>query len=185
MLGSAILYVGLSYHAGQEGIYESEGFDKFDKACCSMFLFLWLLRFYVAQNKKHYLRRTQSLGELLVALPPICIVQPDVFDTSYLLIVASRYVRILLAASALTAGETLSGNEVTSQLYKMLINLTMLIVISAFLFTGIENQTLLVEIKEACHAYRPTLCGDVGYAILHPEQCEMPVGTCDRLTHLQ
>ena len=52
MLGSAILYVTLSYLAEQEGIYESEGYDKFDKACCSIFLFLYLIKFYVSQNKK-------------------------------------------------------------------------------------------------------------------------------------
>ena len=73
MIGSGVLYVVLSYHASQEGIYESEGFDQFDKVVCSMFMFLWLLKFYVSQNKKQYIKKANSIGELVVALPILCI----------------------------------------------------------------------------------------------------------------
>ena len=54
-------------------------------------------------------------------------------------IIISRYTRIILGANILTANEKLSNNEVTSQMYKMMINLTILIVISSLLYTGIEN----------------------------------------------
>ena len=53
--------------------------------------------------------------------------------------ILSRNVRLILAAKELTASSKLSSNAVSNQLYKMVINLTMLIVIAAFLFTGIEN----------------------------------------------
>ena len=98
-----------------------------------------------------------------MALPIICIVQPDIFDWKYILIIVSRYLRIILAANILTAGEMLSSNEVTSQLYKMVINLTMLIMISALLFTGIENHTLLSSVKETCDFNRPSDCLDPAY----------------------
>lgn len=114
-------------------------------------MFLWLVKFYVTPNKKQYLKNVQSIGELAVAMPTLVILQPDIFDDSYMFIIISRYVRIIVAASVLTANEKLSSNEVTSQLYKMVINLTMLIVISALLFTGIENKTNLDEIKAMCH----------------------------------
>jgi len=86
-----------------------------------------------------------------VALPILIIFQPDRFESIYIFIIVSRYVRIIVAANILTANEKLSNNEVTSQVYKMLINLTMLIVISALLFTGIENTYSLTKIKENCH----------------------------------
>ena len=57
MLGSSILYVVLSFMNEQEGIYESESFDVFDKVVNSMILFLWMIKCYVAQNKKQYLKK--------------------------------------------------------------------------------------------------------------------------------
>ena len=138
MLGSAILYVILSTTANQEGIYESETFDKLDKVVCSMILFMWLVKFYVSQNKKQYMKKLQTISDLIVAAPILIIFKPDIFDNSYVLIIISRYVRIILAAFILMT-EKISGNELTSQLYKMMINLTMLIFVSALLFTGIEN----------------------------------------------
>lgn len=48
MLGSAILYIVLSFLAKEEGIYESDGFNQFDKAVCGLLLFLWLIKFYVS-----------------------------------------------------------------------------------------------------------------------------------------
>ena len=64
---------------------------------------------------------------------------PDLFSNIYMTIIISRYTRIILGANILTANEKLSNNEVTSQMYKMMINLTILIVISSLLYTGIEN----------------------------------------------
>ena len=61
------------------------------------------------------------------------------FENAYLLMILSRNVRLILAAKELTASSKLSSNAVSNQLYKMVINLTMLIVIAAFLMTGIEN----------------------------------------------
>lgn len=86
-----------------------------------------------------------------MALPILIIFEPDRFESIYIFIIVSRYVRIIVAANILTANEKLSNNEVTSQVYKMLINLTMLIVISALLFTGIENTMSLTKIKKNCH----------------------------------
>ena len=57
MLGSSILYVVLSFMNEQEGIYESESFDVFDEVVNSMILFLWMIKCYVAQNKKQYLKK--------------------------------------------------------------------------------------------------------------------------------
>ena len=150
MLGSAILYVVLSTLAEEEGIYESEGFNQFDKAVCGLLLFFWMIKFYVSQNRKQYVKKTNSLGELIVALPIICIVKPDLFERVYLLIILSRNVRLIMATKALTSTTKLSSNAVSNTLYKMIINLTMLIIIAAFLFTGIENQSQLVEVYEAC-----------------------------------
>ena len=53
------------------------------------------------------------MGELVVAAPILIIFKPDIFDNSYLLIILSRYVRIILAASILMT-EKLSNNELTS-----------------------------------------------------------------------
>lgn len=164
MLGSAILYVVLSTLAEEEGIYESEGFNQFDKAVCGLLLFLWLIKFYVSQNRKQYVKKTNSLGELIVALPIICIVVPDLFERHYLLIILSRNVRLIMATKALTGTTKLSSNAVSNTLYKMIINLTMLIIIAAFLFTGIENQSQLVEVYEACQFNRPTKCLDIASA---------------------
>lgn len=116
-------------------------------------------------------------------MPILVVVKPDLFNNSYLLIIFSRFLRLHLGATILTANEKLSSNEVTSQLYKMVINLTMLIVISAFLFTGIENQQLIVEIKDMCHHNRPIDCLDETFATLNPESCIQPMGTCDKLYH--
>jgi len=69
------------------------------------------------------------------------------FDNSYLLIILSRFVRILVAATILISKEKLSTNQVSNQLYKMMVNLTLFVVVAAFLFTGIENKTLLDDIK--------------------------------------
>ena len=90
-------------------------------------------------------------------------------------IIVSRYLRIILAANILTANEKLSGNEVTSQLYKMVIQLTILIVISALLFTGIENKTNLDEIRTACHYGQSRECLDPIFAELNPETCVKPI----------
>ena len=76
---------------------------------------------------------------MIVSLPIICIVEPDLFHDNYLLIILSRNVRLIMATNALTSTTKLSSNAVSNQLYKMIINLTMLIIIAAFLFTGIEN----------------------------------------------
>ena len=171
MLSSAIIYVALSYYYGQEGFYESDDFNIFDKIVCCILMFLWLIKFYVSQNKKQYLKRVQSIGELVVALPVIIIVKPDLFDSIYISIVMSRYIRIIVAANILTSTEKLSNNEVTGQMYKMLINLTMLILISALLFTGIENQTQLMEAKTHCLYGKSLKCAEKGYALLHPEKC--------------
>jgi len=53
----------------------------------------------------------------------------------------------------------------------MVINLTMLIVISAFLFTGIENQQLIVEVRDMCHHNRPIDCLDEAFSVLNPTLC--------------
>lgn len=147
MLSSAVIYVVISVLEQQEGIYESDFFKNFDRVVCSLIMFLWLVKFYVSQNKKQYLKKIQSVGELTVAIPILVIVEPDQFDSLYTVIIISRYIRIIVAANILTANEKLSSNEVNSQVYKMLINLTMLIVISALLFTGIENFTVMMKIK--------------------------------------
>lgn len=59
MVGSACLYVVLSYLAGLYGIYESEIFDNIDKVVCAMLLFLYLVKFYVSQNRKQYCKKPQ------------------------------------------------------------------------------------------------------------------------------
>lgn len=172
MLGSAVTYIALSTWNSQEGIYESDLFDVFDKVVCSLFFFIWMLKCYVAQNKKQYLKKGQTIGEVIVTVPILFFGQPDLFSNIYIFIIISRYVRIILGANILTANEKLSGNEVTSQLYKMMINLTILIVISSMLFTGIENQTLLVEIQSACHHNRPSTCLDQFFADQNKQICE-------------
>mmetsp|Transcript_23048 Transcript_23048/g.28591 ORF Transcript_23048/g.28591 Transcript_23048/m.28591 type:complete len:118 (+) Transcript_23048:79-432(+) len=67
----------------------------------------------------------------------------------------------------------------------MVINLTMLIVISALLFTGIENKTNLTEIKNDCHFGRPSDCLKPGFALLHPDKCEPPDQPCDKLMYMK
>ena len=117
-------------------------------------------------------------------MPILFIFRPDIFDNSYILIIISRYIRIILAANILTANEKLSASAVTSQLYKMLINLGMLIVISALLFTGLENQTNLAEIKTACHISKPSTCLDTAFAAANPDKCATNfIETCDKLLH--
>ena len=140
MVASTILYVVLSYLDGREGIYESDFFDKVDKVVCALLLFFYFIKFYVSQNRKQFCMQPQQFFELLVAVPVLVFVHPNLLDNYYLLIIFSRFLRLQLGATILTANQKLSSNEVTSQLYKMVINLTMLIVISALLFTGIENQ---------------------------------------------
>lgn len=151
MLSSAFIYVAMSYMSGQEGIYETEWFHNLDIVVCTLIMFSWIVKCYVTPNKKSYLMHPHIIGELAVAVPTLAIVEPNLFEQIYMFIIVSRYLRIIIAANLLTANEKLSTNEVTSQLYKMVINLTLLIVISALLFTGIENKTNLSEIKEACH----------------------------------
>jgi len=114
MLSSAVLYVVISVLQKQEGIYESDFFMNFDIVVCILIMFLWLIKFYVSQNKKQYLKKIQSIGELTVALPILIIFQPDRFESIYIFIIVSRYVRIIVAANILTANEKLSNNEVTS-----------------------------------------------------------------------
>ena len=121
------------------------------------------------------------MGELFVALPVLSIVKPNIFDGIYMFIIVSRYLRIILAANILTANEKLSGNEVSSQLYKMLIQLTILIVISALLFTGIENKTNLDEIRAACHYGQPSACLDPAFAESNEEKCATPIQLCNKL----
>ena len=87
------------------------------------------------------MKKANSIGELIVSLPIICIVEPDLFQEHYLLIILSRNVRMIMATQSITSSTKLSSNAVSNTLYKMIINLTMLIIIAAFLFTGIENQS--------------------------------------------
>ena len=71
MLSSSIVYVTMSYMSEQEGIYESEWFQNFDRVVCSLIMFLWSVKFYVKPNKKAYLMEPQTFGELSVALPTL------------------------------------------------------------------------------------------------------------------
>jgi len=57
MLSSAIIYVVISVLQEQEGIYEGDYFMNFDIVVCTLIMFLWLIKFYVSQNKKQYLKK--------------------------------------------------------------------------------------------------------------------------------
>jgi hypothetical protein len=103
MIGSAIFYVGLSYAKNLEGILEDEMFNMFDKVMCSMFLFLYFIKFYVSQNRKDYCKQILKFAELLVAIPILVIGTPDLFSSWYLLIIFSRYMRFYLGAYTLMA----------------------------------------------------------------------------------
>jgi len=57
MFSSAAVYVVMSYTHNQEGIHESDAFNKLDMAVCILIMFLWLVKFYVSQNRKQYLKK--------------------------------------------------------------------------------------------------------------------------------
>ena len=65
-------------------------------------MFYWLVKFYVSPNKKSYLFNPQSIGEFSVAVPILCIVTPDIFSSTYMFIIISRFLRISVAVSILT-----------------------------------------------------------------------------------
>lgn len=77
-----------------------------------------------------------------------------------------------MASNALTSSTKLHSNAVSNQLYKMIISLTMAIIIAAFLFTGIENQSQIVEAYKACQFNRPRTCLDEAWAAENEAACK-------------
>ncbi len=93
--GTSILNVVLFYFE-PEGGYWTVFFSRFDYAACSMFLLVYLLKFYVATHRIQYLFSLMSCLDLFTILPTLLLSEVSYSHNLYFMIPFSRYVRSVI-----------------------------------------------------------------------------------------
>ena len=63
---------------------------------------MWLLEFYATQHRMQFLCSFSSVLQVFVFAPVVAMQPPDVFSQLYVLVIISRYIRIIIFTNTLT-----------------------------------------------------------------------------------
>ena len=140
-------------------------YETVDYIVCFFFLFVYCVKLYVAQHRIQYLMSIQSILNLMVIVPILCIIPSDRQSTSYYLVVFSRYVRFINCGIILTKYYKLGHTDVDRQIKIVMMTMVLLMYVSSGVYGVLEDVTMMFH--DALYFVVVTLF-TVGYGDIYP-----------------
>jgi len=138
-IGTSVSYVALNYIEVTPGEL-NQLFNKFDYTACCLFLFIYILKWYVATHRIQYLLSLMSLLDLFIMLPTLILIEPTNDKNTYFLIPFSRFLRAMTFVIILSRYFKLGQTDVDRQINIVFMTMVLLTYISSGMYAIVENS---------------------------------------------